>query len=91
MNKDEERLKDILKPIRQEANKATGTIKIIYSEMLRQINERFPGGKVTRQEIIDEIERQRCETQAKLEETKRQVTALDKGSWYVHWKDIEEK
>ena len=63
-------IKDLLKPIRQQAEEATGIQKTIYSEMLRQINERFPEGKVTREELIDELERQRIECKKNLEEDK---------------------
>ena len=63
-------IKDLLKPIRQQAEEATGIQKTIYSEMLRQINERYSTGKVTREELIDELERQRIECKKNLEEDK---------------------
>lgn len=81
-----EKLKDILKPLRKEAQEAKGFDKIIYDEMLHKIDVRFHGRKgVTRQEVIDEIERQRCETRASLEQIKQQVEKLDKGEGYIHW------
>jgi hypothetical protein len=82
-----EKIKDILKPIRRLAQEATGTEKDIYDEMLRQIDERC-GRDATRQDVIDEIERQNRETTASLKKIEQQVKALDKGPWYVHWDEI---
>ena len=62
------KIKEILKPIRKEAEGATGIQKIIYDEMLRQINEKFPKGKVTREELLHELDRQREVCRENLEE-----------------------
>ena len=64
------KIKELLKPIRKQAEGATGIQKIIYSEMLRQINEKFPKGKVTREELLSELDRQRGECQKNLDEDK---------------------
>jgi hypothetical protein len=66
-----ENIKDILKPIRKQAQEETGIRKIIYSEMLRQINEKFPDGKVTRDELLCELSRQGREAKKNLEEDRR--------------------
>ena len=61
-------MKEVLKPIRQQAQEATGIQKVIYSEMLRQINEAFPNGKVTREELLCELGRQGKECKKNLVE-----------------------
>ena len=62
--------KEVLKPIRKQAQEATGIQRIIYSEMLRQINEAFPNGKVTREELLCELGRQGRAAKKNLEEDK---------------------
>jgi len=84
-----EKIKDILKPLRRLAQEATGTEKEIYEEILNHVNERC-GKDATRQDIIDEIERQNRETKAGLKKMEKQVRALDKGPWYVHWDESED-
>ena len=69
------KIKELLKPIRKEAQEATGIQKIIYDEMLRQINERF-SGDVTREDLLCELNRQKNECQKNLDE--------DKG-WEGRW------
>ena len=63
-----ENIKDILKPLRKQAQKETGIRKIIYDEMLRQINLL---GNVSREEILCELGRQGRAAKKNLEEDKR--------------------
>ena len=65
------KIKELLKPIRKQADGATGIQKIIYDEMLRQINEKFPKGKVTREDLLRELDRQREGCQKNLDEDKK--------------------
>lgn len=80
-----EPIKSILKPIRRKAQESTGIDKIIYDNMLREIDCKFTGKETTRQEIICEIERQRSENHAYIEEDKRWLKWLTKEAHFFHW------
>jgi hypothetical protein len=62
--------KELLKPLRKQAQEETGIRKVIYNEMLRQINEKFPTGEFTREELLCELDRQGREAKKNLEEDK---------------------
>jgi hypothetical protein len=83
-----EKIKDILKPIRQKAQESEGIDKMIYDEILRKLEITLKGKKeVTRQEVWGDLERQRSENRVRMEDDKRMIQALDKGDGYIHWDD----
>jgi fumarate hydratase class II len=83
-----ESVKEILKPIRRKSQDAQGVEKMVYQEIIREIDIHC-GKHPTRQDIINELERQQCEIAATLEEDMMMVTALNKGKGYINWGDVE--